>query len=347
MSHYFDHLHDFETGRLRIVDLRSPGEFNLGAMPHAVNIPLFTNEERAAVGTTYKQVGKQEAMEQGLEMVATKIEVFLDQLMALAGTDKRIVVHCWRGGMRSGSVAKLLKAVGLTPILLTGGYKSFRNEVLAHIDRLSEHPLLVLNGRTGSGKTECIRHLVKNGAAAIDFEGIACHRGSAIGDMNIGKPQPTQQNFENQLAAAYYPLQKVKRIIVEVEQDIGSIRLPPKLRRHIQASDMVLLERTLEERISHLQKEYALEWGEREDVLFEERMQLLKKHIQGPIHGQILEHVRLRKFPEAITLLLHHRDDRCYDKSIARQQSQFKASIQMSMNLDVVCQRLLQLAAVD
>ena len=344
LDYFFAHLQDFKSGRLPLVDLRSPREFALGAMPYAVNIPLFTDDERATVGTTYKQIGKQEATQQGLEMVAQKVETFLDELMAAAGPGKRIAIHCWRGGMRSGSVAQLLKAVGLSPILLSGGYKVFRNQVLEQIDQICEHPLLVLNGRTGSGKTECIRHLVANGSPALDFEGIACHRGSAIGDINIVKPQPTQQNFENQLAADYYPFKTVRRIIVEVEQDIGTIRMPPKLRHHILTSDMVLLERTMEDRIAHLQREYVLNWNGKEDAQFQERMLHLKKQIQGPIYGQILEHVRLREFPEAIKLLLNHRYDKCYDKSILRQINQFKDSIPMSMGLQAACQRILNLA---
>jgi tRNA 2-selenouridine synthase len=344
MANYFTHLNSIKFGHLRLVDLRSPGEFKLGAMPYAVNVPLFTDEERAIVGTAYKQVGKQDAVELGLDMVANKIESFLNELMALAGPDRRLAIHCWRGGMRSGSVAKLLQVVGITPILLSGGYKAYRNEVLALLEQLATHPMLVLNGRTGSGKTEVIRHLVDCGDGALDFEGIASHRGSALGDMNIVKPQPTQQNFENQLASDYFPIQNVKTIIVEIEQDIGTIRMPPKLRNHVATSDMVLLERPMEDRIAHLQKEYASNWGEIEDSQFLARMKHLSKHIQGPIYNNILEHISRREFPQAITLLLNHRYDRCYDKSIARQANQFKDSIPMSIGLANVRKRILDLA---
>lgn len=343
MTAYFDHFADITSGRLRLVDLRSPCEFNLGAMPLAVNVPLFTDDERAIVGTTYKQVGKTEAVQAGLEYVANKMPALLDELLSLAGPEKKLALHCFRGGMRSGSVAKLMEYVGITPVLLTGGYKAYRNQVLGLLDEFARHPILVLNGRTGSGKSALIRDLKAHGAPVIDFEGLACHRGSAVGDFNIDQPQPTQQNFENQLANEFVANKGSGRIIVEIEQDIGDIRMPRNLREHIHTSQMILIERSMDDRVKHLMSEYTTTWGEHEDKLFSERMLLLKKHIQGPVFNQILAHVEKREFSDAITLFLRHRYDACYDKGIKKVEKLIIDSINVSENWDDARQRIFEL----
>ncbi len=342
---YFDHIQEFRTGKLRLVDLRSPGEFKLGAMPNAVNVPLFTDDERAAVGTTYKQVGQNDAVQMGLEFVANKMVAFLDELDHLAGSERRLAIHCWRGGMRSGSVAKLLQIVGIQPILLTGGYKTYRNQVLKRIDELANHKLLVLNGRTGCGKTQLIHELIVRGAPAIDFEGLASHRGSAIGHLNVTSPQPSQQNFENLLANSYEAVRNAPTVIVEIEQNIGRIQMPATLRDHIYSSDMILIERSLEDRVTHIASEYAPTWTTDDDRKFTEGMLLLKKHLQGTMHESIMTHVANRNFSEAIKLLILHRYDKCYDKAIIRQANNIKETISVPLDLTAAIERILTIVS--
>ncbi len=347
MSSYFDYFDAITSGQLKLVDLRSPGEFALGAMPHAINAPLFTNDERAHVGTTYKQVGQLEAVQQGLELVAEKIPGFLDQLIDLAGPERRLALHCWRGGMRSGSVAKLLEVVGITPILIRGGYKAYRNQVLKNITELSQHKLVVLNGRTGSGKTELIHRLVAMNAPVIDLEGLAKHRGSALGHLSINSNQPTQQQFENDLANAYVKVKHHPTIIVEIEQNIGSIQMPQHLRKHIYNSDIVLIERDFEDRVQHIAAEYAPAWSDADDAKFQAGILLLKKHIKSEIYQQILTHVQRREFHDAIRLLMIHRYDQCYDKTIKRQTASIIATINMSTEGSLAQKRLLSLTSSE
>ncbi len=345
MTFYFENFAEISTGALKLVDLRSPGEFAQGSMPHAVNVPLFSDQERAMVGTTYKQSGQLDAIQQGLEFVADKMPAFLDQLAELAGEQRRVAIHCWRGGMRSGSVGKLLEVVGITPIVLQGGYKAYRNRVLQLIQEMSNHRLLVLNGRTGSGKTQLIHELKNLQAPVIDFEGLAKHRGSALGHLNIQSLQPTQQQFENQLANAYFDVRRHPIVIVEIEQNIGKIQMPYSLREHITKSDMVLIERDLDDRVKHIAAEYAPTWTEQDYEKFSLGILLLKKHLQGDMFERIISHVKKLEFNDAIRLLITHRYDKCYDKSIKRQTAHIIGTINMSSSSDQAALRILELAS--
>jgi tRNA 2-selenouridine synthase len=327
---YFQIRQRLESKALGLVDLRSPSEFNQGSMPFAVNIPLFKDPERAEVGTIYKRQGSRNAIERGLEIVAANIDSFIDQLSAQVSQDRQLAIHCWRGGMRSHAVAELLRSIGVKPILIQGGYKSYRRQVLELIMKMSSHSLLVLNGRTGTGKTRMLRELMASGIPGIDLEAIASHRGSALGDFNMNSPQPSQQNFENQLATKFEAVQFSPVILLEIEQDIGSVRMPQDLRRQIYSSPMILLERCLEDRITHLEREYVEGWDEARDQLFAERMLLLKKHLQGPVFEAIQSHIRKKQFKDAIKLLLLNRYDRCYDKAILRQNRQIIETIDVS-----------------
>jgi tRNA 2-selenouridine synthase len=331
---YFEILPMLRPNCLRLIDLRSPAEFKLGAMSLAINLPLFSDEERAKVGILYKQVGKLEATQVGLEIVASKIPWLMDQLLQHAGNNQQLAVHCWRGGMRSQAITPLLSSIGIKPYLIEGGYKSYRRQVLTLIDQISTHKLLVLNGRTDTGKTKMLRELKDAGVPAIDFEALASHRGSALGDFNLQSPQPTQQNFENLLANDYESVKSNPTILIEIEQDIGTIRMPHQLQRYIYASPMILLDRTLMDRITHLELEYTAGWDTAKNALFRDRMALLKKHLQGPIYTEILANIETKNFKDAIKLLLIHRYDRCYDKAIARQKNQVIAKYDVSVSLE-------------
>jgi tRNA 2-selenouridine synthase len=264
-----------------VLDVRSPSEFAHAHMPGAISFPLFTDEERKVVGTTYKQDSREAAIKIGLDffgptmkdkvIAAEKIAALFYKNDSIRGAT--LLVHCWRGGMRSAAIAWLLDLYGFTVYTLAGGYKRYRNWVL---DELSKpHSLRVIGGYTGSGKTELLQALALAGKPVIDLENIASHKGSAFG--SIGQPtQPGQEQFENKLADALRSLQvkfavtngqlsslsdsdrDLPPIWIEDEsQRIGLVNLPGPFWATMRNARVYFLEIPFEERLSHIVEEYG------------------------------------------------------------------------------------------
>lgn len=317
------------TSGLPVLDVRSEGEFALGAVPGAASLPLFSNAERHQIGWTYKQVGRLEATQLGVEAFAAKSVAYIDAIERLVGGQRELIVQCWRGGMRSQAVAMWLRSMGFRPVVVRGGYKAFRNEVLAALDELGGRDLLVLDGRTGVGKSDLLKRL-RGEVPLLDFEGLARHRGSAFGDFAQEAPVPTQQNFENTLADAYLGLPTTGRILVEIETFLGKLYLPLKLRERITSSPAVLLSRDLEDRIARITAEYAQAWDEKADALFVERLELLRRHMGGADLAAIAAFVKARDFGAAVRLLLERRYDKVYDKGLARREHQVVARFNLT-----------------
>jgi len=238
-----------------IIDVRSEGEYERGHIPGAVNIPLFNNEERAIVGTIYKQIGKEKAIEKGLEIVGPKLVSFVQQAKFHA-IDRHILVHCWRGGMRSESFVWLLKTAGLQPQYLTRGYKAYRNYVQASFsDPLK---IILLGGKTGSGKTRILEQLKYRGEQVIDMEGLCNHKGSTFGA--IGQPnQPSTDQFENNLHVALKDIDCNKRIWIENEsKNLGRIYIHDAFWDQMKAAPLIYVEVEKKFRIKNLVNEYAM-----------------------------------------------------------------------------------------
>ena len=243
---------------LSVIDVRSPGEFMQGHIPGAYNIPLFDNEERAKIGTAYVQISREEAVRIGYELANPKIASFLDQVKKIAGT-KTVLVHCWRGGMRSGKFAELLNEHGYTAHTLIKGYKAYRNHVLDSFspDKYDHVRLRIIGGETGSGKTEILKCLATKGEQVIDLEGIACHKGSAFGSLGE-KPQPTYEHFENELSSAFEKLDLSKRMWLEDEsRNIGRTQIPLALWEKMKQSPIFRVSIPKELRIQRLMKDYG------------------------------------------------------------------------------------------
>ncbi len=216
-------LPDFQQDRV-IIDVRSPSEYAKGHIPNAVNIPLFSDEERAKVGTAYKKISPEKAMIKGLELVGPKMAMFVKRATKLA-PNRKLLVYCWRGGKRSGSLSWLYEMAGFDVAILEGGYKAYRNFVLETFDN-QELRLLRIGGKTGTGKTEILRQLGFLGEQIIDLEGIAHHKGSAFGALGE-TPQPSVEQFENNLHTTLLLLDKNKRIWVENEsRGVGKCFIP-------------------------------------------------------------------------------------------------------------------------
>ncbi|HEY6505660.1 MAG TPA: tRNA 2-selenouridine(34) synthase MnmH [Chitinophagaceae bacterium] len=242
-----------------VLDVRSPGEYNHAHIPGAYNLPLFTDEERKVVGTTYKQESREAAIKIGLDYFGPKMRQMIEYVESLAGNGPRqVLVHCWRGGMRSAGVAWLLDMYGFKVYTLAGGYKSYRNWVIEAFT--FPFSFNILGGYTGSGKTYVLDELEKKGAAVINLEKLASHKGSAFGD--IGMPgQPTQEMFENVLSHELRAMVKdnpAAPIWLEDEsQRIGHINLPHTLWNTMRQSSILFLSVPFEERLKHIVQEYG------------------------------------------------------------------------------------------
>lgn len=336
--------------KLLLIDLRSPKEYAKGHISGARNLPLLDNEERHIVGTLYKTEGKAVATEEGLSFFAKKAQNFLQHIEDWLLPETELLLYCWRGGMRSTMVARWLSVMGISVQLLKGGYKRYRSEVLSLVECLGEHPLIVLNGKTGSGKTELIEQLIKNGLAAIDLEGMAKHRGSVFGDLGQQYAPATQQQFENDLALAYYPLRKAPRIAIELETALGPVFIAEKLRKNMQHSPMVFLERDINERVAALISTYTKTWDQAEESRFILRLQGLAKNINAALLKEIENHARAKDFTRLTKVLLEERYDKCYQKSLARHEKQMLRTIDFakdSSSISYFRELLLQPASLS
>src|ERR1035437_281695 len=229
-----------------ILDVRSPGEYEYGHIPGANSLPLFSNEERAIVGTAYKQVNRESAVNKGLAFFAPKMKELVNNAKKLS-SEKTFLVHCWRGGMRSSSVAWLLELYGFKVYLLRGGYKAFRRMALESFNE--ERNILILGGRTGSAKTLILKELANLGEQTIDLEQLAHHKGSTFGALGE-KPQPTQETFENKLFFQLYKTEKSKTVWLEDQSNmIGSIAIPKPFFEKIRKGNTVFLDIPFEVRL--------------------------------------------------------------------------------------------------
>lgn len=237
-----------------VADVRTPAEFEQGHICGAHNIPLFSNEERVQVGTTYKQQGREQAILLGFDLTGSKWSGFIKQALEIA-PDKKIAIHCWRGGMRSGAMAWALNLYGFEVYLLEGGYKKYRRWVLDRFDE--KYNVLILGGMTGSGKTLILHELQKAGEQVIDLEDLAQHQGSSYGTMNK-LVQPTQEQFENDLATQLYHIHKEKPVWLEDESmTIGKRFIPKGLWEQMRDAQVISIKIPLESRVGFLVNEYG------------------------------------------------------------------------------------------
>lgn len=297
---------------LPLVDVRSPAEYQHGHITGAINIPIFSNEERAQVGTLYKQQGRQEAIEKGLELVGPKMKEIARHARDVAKNGK-IRVYCWRGGMRSQNMAWLFELVGLECILLEGGIKAYRKMLMEDFQNIGN--LIVLQGATGTGKTEILQDLSEMGEQVLDLEELARHRGSAFGDIGMDE-QPTSQQFQNNLHAELLSMDMSKRIWVESESlTIGKVYLPETLWDAMNHSRIMEIVIPREERVKRLVRDYGL-YGT--DVLARATRKI-QKRFGGNRVKEVLEYLEEDNLHAAAALLLDY-----YDKSYAFSQKKYK-----------------------
>lgn len=248
-----------------IIDTRSPAEYEQGHIPGSVNVALLENDERAIVGTLYKQDGPELAKRKGLQIVSGKLANMVERITDLTNADPAasLVVYCWRGGMRSKSLLTVLELMGVRGAQLQGGYKAYRRHVQDALASFSLQPqLYVLCGSTGVGKTILLKLLAERGVPVIDLEGLANHRGSAFGHVGLGKPA-TAQNFDAELLQALTECNSQPCLFVECESKrVGNVYLPESLHSSMQTARKILIRASRNTRAQRLIAEYTDSLGD-------------------------------------------------------------------------------------
>lgn len=308
-----------------IIDIRSPIEFIDGAIPGAINVPLFSDQERQEVGTIYKQVGQAAAKWRAMEIVSPKIPRMLE-LIKSYGTDNEVVVHCWRGGMRSKAVVTFLEFAGIYAWKLVGGYKAYRHYILEQIPLMIPEQAVVLHGMTGVGKTEILKVLKRKGYPILDLEEMAGHRGSIFGTIGLGEGN-NQKTFDSLLFKGLQEIQGAAYFLVEAESKrIGKAVQPEKLMDVKFNGVNLYIHSPLDQRVKHLVSEYVLPyekepWYHAQISLGLERVLKRIKNIE--LRKQLTENLLERDYQAMIPVLLEYYYDPRYDYARLEYQNKF------------------------
>lgn len=303
---------------LPVVDVRSEGEFETGHVPLAINIPLLNNAERVEVGTDYKQKGQAEAIRTGFRLVGPRLIEIVDSANHVAQNNE-LIVHCWRGGMRSANFCQFVGMAGVKTHQLKGGYKSYRNLALQSFK--TPFKFVVLAGSTGSGKTEMLHALAEAGEQIIDLENLANHKGSVFGGL-MQSPQPTTEQFQNNLFETILKLDSTKRVWIEDESiAVGKIFLPGDFWKTMGTSPVVELQVDKDVRIDRLVNEY----GSADKQLFLEAMKGITKRLGGQHFKAAKEMLFENDMPAVMDILLTYYD-KAYRNGLDKKLNRTKAA---------------------
>ncbi|WP_114993017.1 tRNA 2-selenouridine(34) synthase MnmH [Synechococcus sp. UW179A] len=317
-------LNCFRTAKGTIVDVRTPSEFAQGHWPGAVNIPLFSDEQRHQVGLAYKQQGRLNAIQLGLRLCGPSLEDLSVALTTAAGGPANALrIYCWRGGMRSNSMGWLAGLSDHPVTVLNGGYKSYRRWVLDRFEQI--WPLRVLGGRTGTGKTDLLLELNRQGVGVIDLEGLASHRGSSFGNLGM-PPQPTSEHYENKLAECLENLRHngVQQIWLEAESiQVGRCRIPKGLFDQMQTSPVLEIQRSDQERVERLVEVYSCH----EAAELRKATERIQKRLGPQRTRQALEAIDSQNWDVACEAMLDYYDS-CYDRELERSPARSLVNLQ-------------------
>ncbi|MBC7850302.1 MAG: tRNA 2-selenouridine(34) synthase MnmH [Chitinophagaceae bacterium] len=336
-----------------ILDVRSPAEFNHAHIPGAYSVPLFSDDERKVVGTAYKQQSREQAIKVGLDFFGPNMRKIVEHVESLVNNHsntnkdnakKHVLVHCWRGGMRSAGIAWLLDLYGFKVSTLVGGYKNYRQRIVQSFSY--KYNFKILGGYTGSGKTYVIEELAKLDATVINLEQLANHKGSAFG--NIGMPsQPSQEMFENFLGEELIKYSVTRSIITEAapvdlsaepkciwiedeSQRIGLINLPVPFWKQMRESRIFFLDIPFEKRVDHITDEY----GKLDQQRMEDAIIRIQKRLGGLETKTALQHLREGDIRSCFSILLKYYD-KWYSKGLANRDG--LDQLLVTIPVDEVC----------
>lgn len=311
-----------------LIDVRSPGEYADSSIPGAINIPIFTNDERKEIGTIYKQIGSNEAKWRGMEIVQPKLPSLLKKIKKMEEDNKQPVFHCWRGGMRSGAMATFVDFAGMNAIRLEGGYRAYRQYILERIPLLLPNQAIVLHGMTGTGKTEILIKLKEKGYPVLDLEGMAAHRGSLFGTLGYSHDGNNQKTFDSLLFESLRGMEGSAYFIVEAESKrIGKVGQPDELYERKLEGINIYLHASLETRTSRIYKEYFEPFLQDEDFyeIFLEKVMLLKKRLKNDeVYKSLIENTMNKDYFEVTRLLLEYYYDPRYKFKLNEYKNDFK-----------------------
>lgn len=337
-----------------VFDVRSPGEYIHAQIPGAYSLPLFTDEERKVVGTAYKQQGRQQAIKLGLDFFGIKMKSMVEQVEKLvqshellinsrkslasqqselktsaapyeakpsSGGSGVVLVHCWRGGMRSAGMAWLLNLYGFEVHTLAGGYKAYRSWVLQQFEK--DYDIKILGGYTGSGKTALLHQLNKCGQPMIDLEGLASHKGSAFGAIGL-PPQPSPEMFENMLALKLNKLNGQSFWLEDESQRIGTINIPNNFWKAMRTKPLFFVDVPFHERLQYIVQEYG--------ALDKEKLMLSIERIQKRLGPLETKTALVHLFKDEIEL--------CFGILLMYYDKQYKKALYNRENIDALLNKI-------
>ncbi len=325
----------YAQGDIPVVDVRSEKEFEKGHIPGAINIPLLNNEHRHLVGCCYKEQGQSKAVELGYALVSPLFPEI--QQKALSSTAKRtIILHCWRGGLRSKITAGLLAEVGFEVLMVNGGYKKWRNTWLTQLEK--DREMRVVSGLTGAGKTGLLHDLQHVGQQVIDLEGLAHHRGSAFGGLGLPE-QPTQEQFENVLCKALWQLQEGPLYVESESRMIGRVRIPDPFFQKILMAPRIEVQRSAAFRKAEILRIYGV--FSVEDL--EEKTEQLNKRMGREQTRDAIEKLRADDRNGWLDILLHYYDKNYQHHHEKIAQQKVNIALRPSDSNEEVIQQILEL----
>jgi tRNA 2-selenouridine synthase len=309
-----------------IIDIRSPIEFKDGAIPGAINIPLFSNEEREEIGTIYIKEGQAIARWRAMELVSPKIPNLLQQIKETLTDNSELIIHCWRGGMRSKAVVTFLEFAGLYAMRLVGGYKAYRQYILKQIPNMIPETAIVLHGLTGVGKTEVLKNLKAQGYPILDLEEMAGHRGSIFGTIGLGDGH-NQKTFDSLLYKGLQEIKGFNYLIMEAESKrIGKTVQPEELMVKKMKGINLHLHTTLEHRVNHLVNEYVIPFENEPwyDIKISEGIdRILRRMKDIEIKKKLIHTLEVKNYPEMIAILLEKYYDPRYEHALLEYEGHF------------------------
>lgn len=308
------------------VDVRAPIEHRESAIPGSVNIPLFTDDERQEIGTLYKRSGEEAAKWRAMEIVSPKLPRLLGEIKKLKKSGAEPVIHCWRGGMRSRSVASFLEYAGLPALRLEGGYRAYREYILERIPLLLPEKAIVLHGMTGTGKTDILQALQEKGYPVVDLERMANHRGSIFGMIGMGEAH-NQKTFDSLLFERLNEIKGSNYFIIEAESKrIGRAAQQEEMLEKKVNGIHYLVKSSIPKRVERIYNEYVQPfmgkaWFEEE---VREKVSKLIKRINHDVSPALAFALEEKNYKDLIEILLVHYYDPRYNHALLEYQGPFK-----------------------